>query len=249
MNKRYIFLALFLCFIFALAQLPARLVLQRALAETGAIKISNISGSVWQGRVDVVTPKMVLRNVQWRLHWWPLFAARVRADIVIDDGDVQVSAQLQFKKGGELTVRSGDVRLPARQLEALLPMRGLQLGGEVVAHIEWMQWQASTIAQLDAQLQWREAMVKTPLGGSELGAYRAQFKTRDDGAVVGDVVDEQGVLDLQGQLTLDNNVLNFNGSVKRELPDHVARFFKMFARDNGSRLEFSFNRPVAGASH
>jgi len=246
MSKRWWFLAALMLLIFVIIQVPARVVMQRVLPANPAFSLHNINGSLWQGRADVMTPKITLHNVQWTMYPLHLILGRVQADIVIDDGDVQASADARIGFGGALLLREVSVSLPANKLDELLPMRGLQMQGELHADISELRFAEQQIQHLQAQLQWRDAAVRTPMGTTELGAYRADVARDEAGAIAGDIKDIDGVLDLQGKVVIANQTLSFSGSVKRELPDHVLRFFKMFARDNGSRLEFNFNRPLPG---
>lgn len=248
MSKPWWFLSISLLLVFLLVQVPARFIVPRISPANPAFSLHNINGSLWQGRVDVVTPKMTLHNVQWTLKPIQLLLGRAQVELHIDDGDVQVSALAAVGFNGALTLRDTALSVPATKLDPFLPMRGLQMQGELQADISELRWHNQQLAQLQAQIKWRDAGVRTPMGNTELGDYRADLKQDESGAIAGTVNDLGGVLDLQGKLSLANNQLSFNGSVKRELPDHILRFFKMFARDNGSRLEFTFNRQLAGAS-
>jgi hypothetical protein len=210
--------------------------------------LHNINGSVWQGHADVVTPKMTLHNVHWMIKPLQLLLGRAQVALAIDDDGIKIQGTASMGLSGALTLREMTVNVAAVKLDPFLPMRGLQMQGDVQADISTLLWQHQQLQELKAHIKWRDAGVRTPLGNTELGAYRADLTQDSHGAIVGEVSDLAGVLDLQGKLLLANNNVSFNGSVKRELPDHVLRFFKMFARDNGSRLEFSFNRQLSGAS-
>ncbi len=244
MNKKWWLFAAVLLLVFLIIQAPARFVINKVMPANAALRLHNIHGSLWQGRADVVTDSLTLHNVQWTVKPMQLFLGRLQINLAVDDGDLQLTSTAQIAFNGAVTLRDTSGALPAAQLNRFLPMKGLQLSGDMQFDLAEVMVQQQQLQQLSGMVQWREAAVKTPMGATELGAYRVDLIREASGAITGDVQDLGGVLDLQGKLVLVNQTVSFNGSVKRELPDHVARFFRMFARDNGARLEFTFNRAL-----
>ncbi|OOG54393.1 type II secretion system protein N [Rhodanobacter sp. C03] len=183
--------------------LPARLALPWIGPQLHGLRLQQLQGSLWDGHAGQVLTAdgHVMGRLQWTLSRRALFG--------------QAQAQLEFH-GPPLDFSGGMQRLPDHKLEwhdvslraelgTLMPRTSLPLGqprGELQLNIEHALLQGGWPLQLQAQAQWRHAVMHTRDGDVALGDLHGQAQAQA-GVIQAQWHDDgQGPLQVDGQLQL-----------------------------------------------
>lgn len=103
--------------IFALATLPANIVLSRL--ESAGIHAGGVSGTIWNGRAQVLQLQGVnIGSVEWKLHALALFTAHANADVKVTRADGFAQTQLSASPGGTIRLQALAASLPLSALPA-----------------------------------------------------------------------------------------------------------------------------------
>lgn len=118
------------------------------------IKVSQVSGSIWQGRMQMrITPLPVLGEIngRWQLDFWPLFLGKAQLELTLEGQDIQLLLPMTLS-GEQLTIKRADGFLEISSLNPLLKQNNGSAEGEV------------ELQQLSSEINWREQQVKTLSG-------------------------------------------------------------------------------------
>jgi hypothetical protein len=181
---------------------PATLVDNRVDAMTaGRVRISNATGTVWNGAGDLRVPAGDLRvPVVWQIERLPLLRAEVRGT-VSEQGNVPVAFDIGRDR---YDVRNLTLSLPA---DALLRAIGApavigDAGGRVDVHVERLSRQHEA---LDGQVEarWLDASLpgQRPDARIALGDVRIEGAGRG-GRLVGTIANAGGSVDIAGSVAI-----------------------------------------------
>jgi general secretion pathway protein N len=187
--------------IFALATLPARVVLGR-LASSG-VQASGVSGTVWNGQAQVLTVAGArIGSVAWRLRVLPLFTGRASAQVDVKRVDGFLESGVSASPSGRLSFDALTGSLP---LSALPPnvLRGGWAGTvnlkltELVLEDGWPTAVQGVVEVIDVT-----GPANKPVN---MGSYKATFAEADapeQGVLRGAVVDLGGPIEINGSVEL-----------------------------------------------
>ena len=84
------------------------------------------------------------------------------------------------------------------------------------------------------------------IGAGALGGYAISLGSDGEGGVNGDITDIDGVLDLRGRIQLSLRQLEFDGSVRSDLPEELDRFFRVVGRAENERYMLHWQKSFDG---
>ena len=193
----WILLVLVAIAVIVVATLPARLITERVLPESGALQLSDVSGTIWSGRAGRVIYKSADQgSLDWRVKPLPLFTGRIDTDLVLQGVDLSGNARV-LKKGDRVRLDDAHFSLPARRLEPLLDIPALQFTGTVDIDLDELEMQGRTPLALKGRATWRDAGV-TGEEQASFGTLVARFGPLPGGGFGGEVNDEGGPLAVKG---------------------------------------------------
>ncbi len=176
---------------------PARVAV--ALFAPDNIRISDVSGSVWNGRAGAVLASGVyLRDVQWKLKPMALLTgtAALNLDAALPGGFL--TTELELRSENSLSLSELSASLPLALIADAVRTPGLS--GE--ASIRFASLDVENGVPVSATGTVNIARLVVPaLGAGNLGGYRLEVTPADDG-IVGSLEDTDGVVDIAGSVTL-----------------------------------------------
>jgi len=193
------------CFIaFVLVALPARVI--TALLPADLIKISGISGTLWNGQARLIQVSNVpLTATKWTLHPWQLVIGRLALSIETQCLGSAVSGDLRLGITGAITVSNVDALGPLAPLASLMKIP--QSGGDFSMRIEEVSiknaWPLSAVGSVRVGNLPLNIM---GVAAGPVGTYEVTFTSDpvpEDGRIVGEMQDLGGPLKLGGAIFLD----------------------------------------------
>ncbi|GAB2557592.1 hypothetical protein GCM10027065_30800 [Rhodanobacter koreensis] len=204
--------------------LPVRWVLPWIEPQLHGLRLQQLQGSLWDGRAGQVLAAdgRPLGRLQWKLSRWALLG--------------QAQARLDFQ-GPQLDFSGEMQRLPEQRVEwrgvnlhavlATWPAHvNLPLGqprGELQLTVEHAILQGGWPLQLQAQMQWQHAVMHTRNGNVALGDLRGQAQAQNGVIQAQWHDDEQGPLQVEGQLQLSPLGWRLDATLRARQTDPVLR--------------------------
>lgn len=163
------------------------------------VALSGIDGSVWHGSArEASAHGLYLRNLGWRMNPGALFTGRVAYRLEGTPGGGSFDANVSLAPDGDARITDLAGTVPLALLETLVGVPGI--GGYAEATFATIEVADGVPVRADGLVEVRN-LVLPLIAPDPLGAYRAEFQTRD-GSIVAAVRDDGGVVDLAGQLTV-----------------------------------------------
>lgn len=229
-----------------LITLPADKVV-RFIPENTGIKMTAVSGSLWEGQAALLTYKnqFQLQQLEWEIDWFSLAKLQLKLDLKFHDAIREMSGKgfILFGFSGfsieDLVV---DISAPGLLSYARLPVP-LKVSGDLSLVIKNVEQGMPYCRQLDGYIVWRNAKINSEMGDVDLDSAHIDLSCRN-GQVVADLqqrseqltttasflLKEEGNYQLQGLLkagdTLDpaiRDALSWIGS-KNQSGETVLRF-------------------------
>jgi general secretion pathway protein N len=194
-------LVLLLAFVLLLALFPARLAVDWLGPRLAPLELHGVRGSVWTGQAQELRMHgQPLGAVTWRVAPQSLLSRRIDVDLTID-GE-------QYRGGGFVSatrdrtvITNARMSMPAQQMQPALDIPALNLRGVVDIELDRAELVNNFPRLLQGRAFWRNAAVDGA-AAAELGELVAEFRTADDGSLVGSVTDTGGPLAADGQFSL-----------------------------------------------
>jgi general secretion pathway protein N len=196
-------LALILLVLLALllALFPARLAAEWAQPRLGALQLSGVSGTIWQGQArEARLHGQTLGTLGWRIHPWALTGMKLDADLSLQGGEFEGGGFVSAARGA-LQLRNGRLRMAAERMQPALDIPALNLRGTVEIALDEAEVVNGFPRRLQGSALWRNAAVDGA-AAAQFGDLSAEFNTGADGALIGTVADQGGPLMLDGQFRL-----------------------------------------------
>jgi general secretion pathway protein N len=188
----------------------------------GAIKLSGITGTVWQGRASSAQVfGQELGALSWDVHPQPLVQGTVATRLTLDGGAVAASAEAQRHSDGMVELSAGTFQFPASLAAPALDIPSLNLLGDVTGKLDHAKLQGVLLSDANGSLRWNHAAV-SGAAQAQLGDLEATFASAADGSVKGTAHDLGGPLQLNGTFSVSTG--NF------DVDAHLA------ARDNNPQV-------------
>jgi hypothetical protein len=180
------------------ATCPAEYAYRLVADRLGVVKLSDISGSIWEGhsaRTQVLGQE--LGALGWRLQAAPLLSREVMAHVDLSGGDVTASGLIDRTADGTINVRETTFHMPASMAAPALDIPALQLLGNVDGTLTQAQLRGVGVSGASGNLRWNNAAV-AGAAQAQLGDLEATFSSTPDGGIAGVAHDLGGPLQLNG---------------------------------------------------
>lgn len=202
---RLLLLALLLLVVLALAAwyLPAGFAWRQFGHHLGpALQLEQLSGTVRHGRAgDMRINGFPVGALDWQLDWRGLFRRQVGASWALEGPAWQARARSTRLPDGSLRVEGMQMTLPAILLGPVLDIPALGFIGTVEVEVDQAHLAGLAILEARGRARWLDAGV-TGQAQARFGPVRATFATQGPGLVIGEVEDEGGPLEVDGQFEL-----------------------------------------------
>lgn len=230
-SKRGLVIVGILVFILGLVLMfPARVAV--GLLPQGDIAISGIDGTIWRGSAkEASISGIYLRDIKWISNPLKIFTGRLsyQVEATPTSGFVDTEVSIGFDRA--LHLSNFTAALPLDLFSAAIGVPGLQ--GNASFNFERVELIDGIAAAADGVIQVANLVVPI-IGRSSLGAYRADFRSQNNG-VVASIEDTDAVVDLAGslQIRLDRS-FQFLAQVvvKPETPESVRQQLRFLPPPN-----------------
>lgn len=178
------------------AKFPARVALQLA---PDAVRISGISGTIWQGRAGgLLVSGVYLRNVEWRSSPLSLLTGRLKFAVKASPANGFIESDVAVGFTGVVRLENLSAALPLSILADAINVPGL--AGNSSLQFAELAFADGAPTSADGALDIANMLVPA-LSTDSLGGYRLEFSNFEDG-IIGSVEDTDGVIDIAGTVNL-----------------------------------------------
>ncbi len=202
MRTRWLIIAgLLAFFIGVLAIFPARVAYRWFSPPT--VSVAGIEGTIWSGRADHASVSGVyIRNLEWSARPFSLFLLRpsyhARGELV--SGFVEGIFSIGI--GNRILMEDVSASISLSTLAAAVNMP--QLDGTANLRMDTLDLRDGVPVAASGTVEVANLFAPTVYRSSPIGGYRADFFTQPEG-IVASVEDTDGIIDVAGSLTLDND--------------------------------------------
>lgn len=183
--------------------LPARWALPWIEPRLRGFRLKQVQGTLWDGRAGelMAVDGHPLGELQWHLSQRALFG-QLRLQLALDGPQLGFSGRVRRLPDGRLEAHGLRLHAELALLARYTTWPPGQPRGELELTVEHVLLQGGWPLQLQAQAQWRQAVIHTQDGDIALGSLRAQAQARD-GVIQAQLHDDgSGPLQADGQLQL-----------------------------------------------
>ncbi len=221
------------------ATLPAATVYRYFGDRLGAIKLSGITGTMWQGRASSAQVfGQELGALSWTVDPKPLLQKIFSGHLAVDGGAVAAAADVRRHADGTIELDAGTFQFPASLAAPALDIPSLDLLGDVSGKLDHAQLQGVLLTNASGSMRWQHAAV-SGAAQAQLGDLEATFASAADGSIQGTAHDLGGPLQLNGTFGVSMG--------KFDVDAHLA------ARDGNAQvaeaLRYIGQRDADGSSH
>jgi general secretion pathway protein N len=193
-----VLLVLLLLAVALVAMFPARLAWDWFGPRAATVQLDEVGGTIWRGRArQLWLHDQPIGAITWRIAPQALLRRRLDADLTLDGeeyrgaGFVSVGRDMILLDGARLS-------MAAQRMQPVLDIPALNLHGRVDLELRRAELVAGFPRRLDGVATWRDAAVDGAAAAT-FGDISAEFRTAEDGALVGTVADHGGPLAVDGQ--------------------------------------------------
>ncbi len=181
------------------ATLPASTAYNHFGDKLGALKLSGLSGTIWDGRASSAQVfGQELGALTWKLKAKPLLTdGIVDTHLNLDGGAVAADADTQRSQTGEISISNGTFRFPASLASPALDIPQLNLLGDIEGKLDRAQLNGILLTNASGTLHWKNAAV-SGAAQAALGDLEANFSSDAAGVIHGTAHDLGGPLQLDG---------------------------------------------------
>ncbi|MEP6483477.1 MAG: type II secretion system protein N [Rudaea sp.] len=180
------------------ATLPASTAYRFVEDRMGAVKLSGLTGTIWQGRASSAQVfGQELGALTWELHPQPLLQRVVAAQVSLDGGAIAATADVQRRIDGTIELNAGTFHFPASLAAPALDIPSLNLLGDIEGKLDHARLQGVLLSDASGSMRWKNAAV-SGAAQAQLGDLEATFASATDGSIKGTAHDLGGPLQLDG---------------------------------------------------
>ena len=181
------------------ATLPAATAYKYFGDKLGALKLSGLSGTIWDGRASSAQVfGQELGALTWQLRPKPLLTdGVVDAHLNLDGGAIAATTDAQRSQRGEISVSNGTFHFPASLAAPALDIPQLNLLGDIEGKLDRAQINGVLLTNATGTLHWKNAAV-SGTAQAQLGELQADFSSDATGNIHGTAHDLGGPLKLDG---------------------------------------------------
>jgi hypothetical protein len=177
---------------------PAQFAYSFIADRLGAVKLSGISGSIWNGHASSVQVfGAPIGALDWELQAAPLLHGTATAHLALSGGEITATGDVASSSGDAVELGNATVRAPAHVAAPALDIPALQLLGDLDIAIAHARLRGAWPEAANGTAHWRNAAV-SGAAQAQLGELEATFASTADGSIGGNVRDLGGPLQLDG---------------------------------------------------
>lgn len=185
---------------------PARIATSTLLPESAALKLEEVSGSIWNGSAGRVLYRgQDQGQLSWRIAAGALLRGRIEAWLKLHGAELEGEAQVT-REGERVRITDARITLPATRLEPMLDIPALHLTGTMQLDLAELELRNRVPTALKGTAIWREAGV-TGEDQARFGNLTAEFGPMPKGGFGGVLGDQGGPLALDGHF--QTNILSY----------------------------------------
>ena len=202
-KKYYIFIAVASYFIFLIATIPAKPVIDLATGNNASVNIQGISGTLWDGKAYAISinNNIRLKSTSWSFSLWRLIIGQVAADVhsryLGNDIDTEIGVSLL----GGYFVNNLSTMISAKEVTRLAEIPLAQLAGPISINIEHAQWSSGELPLAEGVINWHNATV-TVAETVALGNVTITLNESDEGLLFADIKNQGGDIAIIGAARL-----------------------------------------------
>lgn len=180
--------------LFALIQIPARVVDMVLRDVNSPIELNGTRGSLWSGRASHAWlhwqgQRWTLGQVAWQVQPLSLLRLSACADFSASQHQQQLDGQLCADWDGSWQLSNASVSANAATQTLGLPVA---IAGELELYIQELSVDADGVSALDAQGRWQAAQFFDGTTWQELGTLASRWSTDSVGVIEGTLIDIEG---------------------------------------------------------
>jgi general secretion pathway protein N len=223
------------------ATLPASTAYNYFGDKLGALKLSGLSGTIWDGRASSAQVfGQELGALKWQLKAMPLLTnGIVETHLNLDGGAVAADTDAQRSQTGEINISKGTFRFPASLAAPALDIPQLNLLGDIDGKLDHAQLNGVLLTNAGGSLRWKNAAV-SGAAQATLGDLEATFSSDDTGLIHGTAHDLGGPMQLNATFNVGGGNFDVDAHLAaRDGNPQVAealRFIGQPEADGGSHL-------------
>lgn len=192
-----------LTLIFIVVQIPASWGAYMMTRGT-TLGLTGVIGTVWDGRASMASVEIdnnhySLGELRWDLRPLSLLGLSPCGDVLATLERQRIEGEVCAGLGGRVRVTDASVDAPASLIQAGIPT---PIDGRLSATISNLEMQGEQLRDLEGKLSWTDARVQGDGTWASLGSFAAEFRYDGEDAIVADVFNLEGPIDLDVQATL-----------------------------------------------
>ena len=246
MNKKTYLYAIVFFLVMLLLTLPARTALSLIPASNN-FSIAGASGSIWSGHAaSIQVNRQTLMDVNWGINPIWLLTGKLGGSVSVNDPGVTINGGWKVGLGNTLYLDDMQIRLPAKKVVPLLPMKGVALEGDFRIDIEHLSFNQQQGPQdVDATLYWLKSAASIAGPIVKLGNFTLTAKSQEDGRIELLVKPGKNKLDAQGSAIVTwPNSIALDISVTENVPDQLKSTVAFLKKADNNRRTLKMTLPL-----
>ncbi|MFV2004611.1 MAG: type II secretion system protein N [Gammaproteobacteria bacterium] len=201
-KKHYIFIAIASYFIFLIATIPAKPVIDLVNSNT-PVNLQGVSGTLWNGKAYMVTinDNTTFKNTSWSFTFWKLFIGQVAADIhsryLGNDIDTEIGSSFL----GKYFVNDLSTKISAKDVVQIANIPLVQLEGLISINIDHAQWKRGELPIATGIINWNNATI-TVADTISLGNISITMSESEQESLTADIKNQGGDITVAGTAEL-----------------------------------------------
>ncbi|NVJ64852.1 MAG: type II secretion system protein N [Gammaproteobacteria bacterium] len=240
-------LSVLLLAVIIVAMAPAQtvwpLIASKLPAKFQKVQTTNIQGSIWNPKIGKIRYyDLSVENVSADISVLSLLTGNLKAQINVNDFSLKLDGKLSANTNA-IEVSNLNYELAAQRFDPFMQFPVKSLKGNLTGSIEQASLQANgNWNNVQGIGSWQNAIIDYLEQSLALGNFEYQIKTDDTNNIILTVVDNQGVLDLKGQLTLmPNRSYQLDVSTQTQLPTDLENWIKNFGKLENDRYRIQWS--------
>jgi len=244
----HVFAALIIFLVLVVLRMPANIVSSQLPKYAPQIKVSGVSGTVWDGHLNqaqvlVNGRPILLNNISWRINVLPLLLLKISGDIEVFREDQYLRTEFDVSQDKAIHLENLEARVNIAEARPFIPLMP-ESSGYVEALLSTVKIQDQTLVDVDGSVVVNELKV---VAGSELdlGTFGAKVSVSED-MIIATVSDIDASIGMEGDVSLRKPDFAYRIHValktKDNTPEMIKQNIKNFTRiqpDGSFRFTFS----------
>ncbi len=232
-TRSYILAGIIAYFVFLVTTIPAGPVI-RMFENSLPITMSNISGTLWNGRAGMIETRqnVTLRNVRWSFLPSRLLLASAALDVSAELNDNPLTTRLSAGITGRLALDDLALELDAADVQPLIALPIGKLSGVFKLRVNSASFKQGEVPRVDGAIDWNQAAV-TVAETAQLGNVSVLVNERDESPLAARISNTGGDLSINGDFTTTAQgqyTLKLNMKPGNTASDNLVSSLEMFSR-------------------